>query len=163
MAVEWLLIALTILVILVNIRSFIVLNQFKQQRAQMVEDTEAIHHSMEEFVTNVEKENDELYRELVNYIKMKESKLDERIRILEEERDKPVDSTSIMVQTPGEPEVDEQNQESESTLDDKDNEKISKLYKQGFSPQQIAKVLQKDHGEVELIINMLKKKKSYYK
>lgn len=162
MPVEWLLIALIILVILVNIRSFIVLNQFKQQRAKMVEDTEAINQSMEEFVTRIEKENDELYRELVNYIKMKESKLDERIRILEEERDKQVKSTPVKLQTPV-TQVDEQQIQESSPNDEQDNEKIAKLYKQGFSPKQIAKVLQIEHGEVELIINMFKKKQTYYK
>ena len=69
---EWLLIGLIILVILVNIRSFIVLNQFKQKRTQMLEDTDAIHQSMENFVTNLEKENDELYHKLIDYIKEKE-------------------------------------------------------------------------------------------
>ncbi|UJF27122.1 DUF6115 domain-containing protein [Planococcus sp. 107-1] len=44
-----------------------------------------------------------------------------------------------------------------------DQEKISKLHKQGFAPKQIAKVLKMEHGEVELIVNMLKKKKSYQK
>ncbi|WP_245827655.1 DUF6115 domain-containing protein [Paenisporosarcina indica] len=150
-----------IFAILVNIRSFIVLNQLKQKRAEIIEDTEAINQSIENFVTSIEKENDELYRELVNYIKMKENKLDERIRILEEKQDKPVKSIPISVRKPV-TQDDEQTIQKSSPSDEQDNEKISKLSKQGFSPKQIAKVLQKDHGEVELIINMLKKKKSYH-
>lgn len=159
---EWFLIALTILVILVNIRSFIVLNQVKQQRTQMVDDIESMNQSLEGFVNSIEKENNELYRELVNYIKMKDSKLDERIRILEEKQDKSVKGIPILLKTPVSQEDDQQIQESDPN-DEQDSEKMSKLYKQGFSPKQIAKVLQKDHGEVELIINMLKKKQGYHK
>ena len=81
---DWFLIAMIILVILVNIRSFLVLAELKQKRAQMKEDINAIHGSMEEFVTSVEKENDELYQRFVDHIQMKNSKLDERIRLLEE-------------------------------------------------------------------------------
>ena len=44
-----------------------------------------------------------------------------------------------------------------------ETQKIPTLNKQGFSPKQIAKVLQMDHDEVELIINMLIKKESYHK
>lgn len=159
---EWLLIALTILVILVNLRSFIVLNQVKQQRTQMVDDIESMNQSMEGFVNSIEKENNELYRELVNYIKMKENKLDERIRILEEKQDKSMKSIPILLKTPV-PQDDGQQAQESVPNDEQDSEKISKLYKQGFSSKQIAKVLQKDHGEVELIINMLKKKQGYHK
>lgn len=156
---EWLLIGLIILVILVNIRSFMVLSQFKQQRTQLLEDTEAIHQSMEEFVTNLEKENDELYNKLIDYIKVKESKLDERIRLLEDQLDSGIMSASTSVHT-----IDkQQTNDTNSNVDEFENEKISKLYKQGFSPSQITKVLKMDQGEVELVINMLKKKQSYNK
>ena len=158
---EWLLIGLIILVILVNIRSFIVLNQFKQKRTQMLEDTEAIHQSMAEFVANLEKENDELYDKLVDYIKENESKLDERIRLLEEQLD-----TAVNRRTPG-LEQTSLNQENDIAIgpivNELENDKIPTLYKQGFSAKQIAKVLQIDHGEVELVINMLRKKESYHK
>mgnify|MGYP003498164618 CR=1 FL=1 len=156
---EWLLIGLIILVILVNIRSFMVLSQFKKQRTQLLEDTEAIHQSMEEFVTNLEKENDELYNKLIDYIKVKESKLDERIRRLEDQLDSGIMSASTSVHT-----IDkQQTNDINSNVDEFENEKISKLYKQGFSPSQITKVLKMDQGEVELVINMLKKKQSYNK
>lgn len=155
---EWLLIGLIILMILVNIRSFIVLNQFKQKRAQMLEDTEAIHHSMAEFVTNLENENDELYHKLVEYIKEKESKLDERIRQLEEQLDTEVKRTPNIEHTSDNQDDEKQTIAMSPIVNELENEKISTLYKQGFSPKQIAKVLQIDHGEVELVINMLRKK-----
>ena len=160
---EWLLIGLIILMILVNIRSFIVLNQFKQKRAQMLEDTDAIHQSMAEFVTNLEKENDELYHKLVDYIKEKESKLDERIRLLEEQLDTEVNRTPNMEYTTDNQDDEKQTIAMNSIVNEKENEKIPTLFKQGFSPKQIAKVLQIDHGEVELVVNMLKKKESYHK
>jgi flagellar basal body-associated protein FliL len=161
--VEWLLIGLIILVILVNIRSFMVLSQFKQQRTQLLEDTEAIHQSMEEFVTNLEKENDELYNKLIDYIKVKESKLDERIRRLEDQLDSGIMSASTSVHTIDKQDDEKQTNDINSNVDEFENEKISKLYKQGFSPSQITKVLKMDQGEVELVINMLKKKQSYNK
>ena len=160
---EWLLIGLTILVIVVNIRSFIVLNQFKLQRAQMVKDTESLHQSMGEFVSNIEKENDELYHKLIDYIKEKESKLDVRIRQLEEQKDIELKSPPNM-EDAKENQVEEQQTAATNTLgNEPETQKIPTLYKQGFSPKQIAKVLQMDHGEVELVINMLRKKENYHK
>ena len=44
-----------------------------------------------------------------------------------------------------------------------ETDKLLQLYKQGFSEKQIAKVLQMDLGEVELVLNMFKKKQSYQK
>jgi len=160
---DWLLIGLVILAILVNIKSFIVLSQSKQQRTEMVEDTEDIHQSMGEFVTNLEKENDELYNKLIDFIKVKESNLDKRIRILENKIETNGTNTAIIEDTPIKQEVVKQIHTIRPKFDELENEKISKLYKQGFSPKQIAKVLQMDHGEVELIVNMIRKKQSYQK
>jgi flagellar basal body-associated protein FliL len=165
---EWLLIGSTIvLVILVHIRSFIVLSQFKEKRIQMLEDTEAIHQSMEEFVTNLEKENDELYRELVQYIRTKESKLEDRIRVLEEKLAFETHRAPVVEAAVAKPEEEKQAEVVVPHEDESQNEhghdKISQLYKQGFSAKQISKILQIDHGEVELVINMYKIKQSYHK
>jgi len=160
---EWLLIGLTILVIVVNIRSFIVLNQFKLQRAQMVKDTESLHQSMGEFVSNIEKENDELYHKLIDYIKEKESKLDERIRRVEQQLDTDVKISPNMEHTTDNQAAEQQAIAMNPIGNEPETQKIPTLYKQGFSPKQIAKVLQMDHGEVELVINMLRKKESYHK
>lgn len=160
---EWLLIGLIILAILVNIKSSLVLSQCKQQRTEMIEDTDAIHQSMAEFVSNVEKENDELYYKLVDYIKEKESKFDETFRILEGKSASGVMSTATIEDTLVNEDDEKKASSNNSNGNEQENEKISQLYKQGFAPKQIAKVLQVDHGEVELIINMYKKKKSYHK
>lgn len=160
---DWLLIGLVILAILVNIKSFFVLSQSKQQRTEMVEDTEDIHQSMEEFVTNLEKENDELYNKLIDFIKIKESKLDKRIRILEKILETNDMNNAIIEDTPIKQEDVKRIHAIRPKVNELENEKIPQLYKQGFSPKQIAKVLQMDHGEVELIVSMIRKKQSYQK
>lgn len=169
MAMEWLLILLILLAIAVNIRSFIALNQFQKQRKIMLEDAEAVNASMEEFVANLEQENDELYNRLVEHIAQKESRIEERMRELElkigsgtavhaadQALVAPKTKTVKQKKTakPAEPEIDPELPE---------NEKVEQLHKQGFSPAQIAKVVAAERGEIELIINMYKKKQSYQK
>lgn len=166
---DWLLIGLILLAIAVNIRSIIVLNQFQKQRKAMLEDAEAVHSSMEDFVANLEQENDELYNRLVEHIAQKESRMEERLRELEQRIGNGPAAAAIepmpvapkgkaakqnKVVTPAEPDIDPELQE---------NEKIEQLHKQGFSPAQIAKVVAAERGEIELIINMYKKKQSYQK
>ncbi|MFD1032778.1 DUF6115 domain-containing protein [Metaplanococcus flavidus] len=169
MAMEWLLIGLILLAIAVNIRSFIVLSQFQKQRKVMREDTESVNASMEEFVANLEQENDELYNRLVEHIAQKESRMADRLHELEQKiGGEPAAPAMEPVPTakkikavkqkeavkPAEPAVDPALPE---------NEKIEQLHKQGFSTAQIAKVVSAERGEIELIINMFKKKQSYQK
>ncbi|MGI2328542.1 DUF6115 domain-containing protein [Planococcus sp. YIM B11945] len=159
---EWLLISLfLVLAILVNIRSFIGLSQLKEQREQMIEDKEAIHQSMEEFVANLEKENDELYHKLVNYIKVKESGLEEKIRLLESKLGTESTAVSSVSELVPVKKMVEAPIEIHEISAEQGHEKIAQLHKQGFSPKQIAKVLHMDRGEVELAVNLYEKKKSY--
>ncbi|WP_033543170.1 DUF6115 domain-containing protein [Planococcus sp. CAU13] len=166
---DWLLILLVLLAIAVNIRSFMALNQFQKQRRIMLEDAEAMNASMEEFVENIEKENDELYNRLVEHIAQKESGLEQRLHRLEQrsgsgqagvhaESAPPVkNAKTAKPKTPAKP--------AEPVPDPElpEHEKIEQLHKQGFSPVQIAKVVKAERGEIELIINMFKKKQSYQK
>lgn len=166
---EWLLILLILLAIVVNIRSFMALNQFQKQRKIMLEDAEAVNSSMEQFVANLEQENDELYNRLVEHIAQKENRMEKRMRELElkigngsiAQGAEPAPVTpktkagkQKKAAKPAEPAVDPELPE---------NEKIEQLHKQGFSPEQIAKVVTAERGEIELIINMYKKKQSYQK
>lgn len=149
--------------ILLNIVSIVILFQCKklnnQDETQKEDDAEAIHQSMEAFVTKMERENDALYQKLVTYIKGKENEFNKRVRLLEEKLEGEVTSPSVLESTSNY-QVDVKQSNSHHPSDkDQEQEKISQLYKQGFSPKQIAKVLQMDHGKVELIINMLKKTK----
>lgn len=155
---EWLLIELIVLVLLLNIRAIVVLVQNKRRREELSEDTALIHQGMEEFVEKIEKENEELYQKLADYIKVREDKFEKRIRLLEKQL------AAGKIEAPVQLEMPEQQEESDLFDEvESDQEKISKLHKQGFAPKQIAKVLKMEHGEVELIVNMLKKKKSYQK
>lgn len=166
---DWLLLLLVLLAIAVNIRSFMALNQFQKQRKIMLEDAEALNSSMEEFVENLEKENDALYKRLVEHIAQKESLLEQRLHDLEQRigsganaisaEPVPVKKKSKAAKQkteakPAEPQPDPELPE---------NEKIEQLHKQGFSSAQIAKVVTAERGEIELIINMFKKKQSYQK
>lgn len=110
-------------------------------------DREEILSSLEEFVENIEEKNEELFQNVMEYIKVKESELEQRIASLEE---KPAFAVEEIVV----PEI---------PAPAKSPEGVETLYKQGFSAKQIAKVLKMENGEVELAINMLNKKKSYQK
>lgn len=161
--VDWFLIGMVVLVIFVNIRSFMVLAQFNKQRAQLVEDTNAIHQSMEEFVTTLEQENEELYEKFVAYSKEKESKLEERIRFLENQLSTGVTEKHVVNHNQNQPGEEIEPDIAEVSVQEQTHEKIRTLSKQGFSPNQIAKVLQIDHGEVELVVKMIKNKQGYQK
>lgn len=155
---EWLLIELIVLVLLLNIRAIVVLIQNKQRREELSEDAALIHQGMEEFVEKIEKENEELYQKLADYIKVKEDKFEKRIRLLEKQL------AAGRTDAPEPIEVSEKQETGPLFAGTGSNqEQVSKLHKQGFAPKQIAKVLKMEHGEVELIVNMLKKKKSYQK
>lgn len=155
--VVWLLIALILLTILVNIRSFMVMAHFQKERKQLAEDTAALHQSMEEFVGTIELENDELYSKLADTIKENENRLKDRIRRLEERKESaPASELAVKAETL-EIAATEPEEELQGTA------KIEQLHKQGFSVQQIAKVVEEERGEIELIINMYRKKQSYQK
>lgn len=169
MAMEWLLILLILLAIAVNIRSFIVLNQFQKQRKNMLDDAEAVKANMEDFVANLEEENDALYNRLVEHIAQKESRTEERLRELEQKvAEGPEPSTPEAVTATKMPKTAKQKaapMPPEPAVDPElpENEKIEQLHKQGFSTAQISKVVTAERGEIELIINMFKKKQSYQK
>ncbi len=152
---DWLLIGLSILV---NIVSIVMLLQCKKLNNF---DETFVEQSIEEFVSRIEKENDVLYQKFVDYIKVKECAVEEKLRKLEERLETESTSTSIFEQpSENQNDVNQSNFNEESSAD-QEKEKISQLYKQGFSSKQIAKVLQMDFGKVELIINMFKKRQSF--
>ncbi len=136
---EWLLIAVIILLMLMNIK--LMLSVKKQQIDE--EEPAEIHKSMAEFVAQLEKENDELYDKLIAYIKDSELQLAERVERLEE------NFASDFEEAP--------------QLASIETEKMLQLSRQGFSSKQIAKVLQVDYGEVELVVNMNKKRLGNFK
>lgn len=138
MTMEWLLIAVSIGLLLLNVR---LLLTAKKQR--MDEDPTGVHESMAEFVAQLEKENDELYDKLTSYIKDSESQLAERLERLEK------NLAAESAATPEEFSV--------------ETEKILQLSRQGFSSKQIAKVLQTEYEKVELVVRMRNKRQEDFK
>ncbi|WP_172371493.1 DUF6115 domain-containing protein [Sporosarcina jiandibaonis] len=128
---EWVLFGL-ITVLLTG--SLVILFQIKKIKEHSAEET---YGMMNEFVSKLEIENDELYNKMVAYIKWKETKLEERIQSLEEK-------------------IEPHPKEKKPSNTDHKTE-ITQMHKQGFSPTQISKLLQVELGKVELIINMYKK------
>lgn len=161
----WILIGISIVL---NIVSLVVFMQHKKlYHVDKIDEVQAIQQSMEAFVTKMESENDELYQKLVYYIKAKRNADDERLRALEEkvrsfEEQLEVDGTS---ESMNDAFLDEQETRNLSnpplpSTQNQEEERVLQLFKQGFSPKQIAKVLQIDNGKVELIINMFKKRRN---
>ena len=135
---EWVLYGLITLLLT---GALIILFQIKKIKEQNTEET---YSMMNEFVNRMEKENDELYSKMITYIQSKEIKLNEKIQSLE---------GKINTNEVSRPE------EKEPSNNDHKTE-ITQMYKQGFSTNQIAKLLQVEQGKVELIINMYKKSKA---
>ncbi len=142
--------AALILSVVVNVGAvFVLIKMYKLAAAIPVQNNDEIYKSMEEFIENMEKESDELFQNMTNYIKVKESEFDEKLRLVEEKRAAPAIVQAAPETVPA------------KMPEETGHGKVEKLYKQGFSPAQIAKVLKIELGQVELIINMLKKKQSY--
>lgn len=160
---EWLLIGLLVLVILVNIRSFILLNQLKQQKDRFDQDTADLYRNLEKFTADVEEKNNELYEGFIAHLGMQETNFNEKIRQLEER----VASGSGNV-SPEEPAAEQPLEQLSVDVTDsvaglEENKKVETLFKQGFSAEQIAKVLRMEQGKTQVIVNMLDKKRSYQK
>lgn len=137
---EWLLVAISIVLLLMNI---LLMRTVKKQHTD--EDSARVHESMAEFVAQLEKENDELYDKLIAYIKDSEIHLTERIGGLEQNLAPGFEGA----ETPEKALV--------------ETEKIIQLSRQGFSSKQIAKVLQTDHGKVELVVKLNNKQQVNFK
>lgn len=137
---EWLLIAVIIVLLLMNVLLMLTL-----KKQQLNQEPAGVRESMVDFVSQLENENNELYDKLIGYIKENEKQLAKRIERLEKN-----DS--------GEQRVTEF-----SKVDSVEAERITQLYKQGFSLEQISKVLQTDQEKVVLIIKANPKLQSNFK
>lgn len=158
----WLLAGLIILTLVINIRSISVFSQYQQKKEEMDKNLIALHQVIEDFVKQMEGGNEELYQKLTEYVHDKESRLEERLHLVEVKLEE-----QLRTEIPEAESVDSHQKEKLDLLVRTENlnksEKISKLYLQGFSIKQIAKILKIDTGEVELMINMLNRKKSHQK
>lgn len=159
----WILIALSIFL---NMIALVLILQGKQRKDRdKANEVQAIQQSMERFVANMEKENEELYQQLAEYLKANQQSTDERIQLLEEK----IRSLEEKLEEEAFSETmneafDDQEELNQPNLDlPQDEEKVLQLFKQGFSSNQIAKILQIDNGRIELIINLFKKRQSHSK
>lgn len=146
MDVNGLLIALLVVSALLNAGAVVFFIKWNKERVSNA-NSEELLISIEEFVNNIEEKNEELFQNLTDYIKVKESDFEQRIALLEEKQNFQIEEIVL----------------PQATDPAKSPERVETLYKQGFSAKQIAKVLGMENGEVELAINMLNKKKSYQK
>jgi wyosine [tRNA(Phe)-imidazoG37] synthetase (radical SAM superfamily) len=144
------------------------------------DDVETIHESIESFVDELEKENEALYEKLLQHIRKKESEWDGRLQLIEErlialeipaevEREsmeeeqisKEVKQKSKAVEQESEQESREEEKKQTDSLQNENKDpkfqQALELFNQGFSADQIAKVLQIGKGEAGLIVNMIKK------
>ena len=140
MGMEWVLIAVIIVLLLMNVLLLLTL-----KKQQLNQEPAGVRESMTEFVAQLEKENDELYDKLIAYIKENEMQLEKRIEHLEkndsgEKRETEFPETGSV-----------------------EAEKVAQLYKQGFSLEQISKVLQADPGKIAYMIKSNPKLQSNFK
>lgn len=146
MDVNGLLIALLVVSALLNAGAVVFFIKWNKERVSNA-NSEELLISIEEFVNNIEEKNEELFQNITDYIKVKESDFEQRLALLEEKQNFQIEE--IVLPQAADPA--------------KSPESVETLYKQGFSAKQIAKVLGMENGEVELAINMLNKKKRYQK
>lgn len=130
---EWLVLTISIVLLGSNL---LYLLKIKRQPTDHASE---VYENMAHFVTQLEKENDELYHKLITYIKGREAQLLHRIEILERHNKSEAPETKSA-----------------------ETEKILQLSRQGFSSKQIAKVLELDFGKVELVLTIHTNQQNHY-
>jgi transcriptional regulator of aromatic amino acid metabolism len=172
------LIVVSFLLHLISIFAIVVLFQRRSLERvslpSLQEDVETIHQSIESFVDELEKENEALYDKLLQHIKKKENEWDGRLKLLEEKYHalelptvsvEPIHSTKIeqesIRETGAAGSKEEENKQQPEALEHENKDpkfqQALDLFNQGFSPDQIAKVLHIGKGEANLIVNMINK------
>lgn len=141
----------------------------------MQDDVETIHQSIESFVDELEKENEVLYEKLLQYVKKNEKEWEERLYRIELRHNAHENSTEPK-QTTTQDSSGEENEQARETKPIKPTKQADifqnqnkdpkfqqalELYNQGFSADQITKVLNIGKGEANLIINMIDKSRQY--
>ncbi|WP_394175187.1 DUF6115 domain-containing protein [Guptibacillus hwajinpoensis] len=144
----------------------IVLLYLKQSKSSEVR--EEVASSMEEYIEQLEQENDRLMTKVKTFVEKRDNQLDIRLRVLEQngnsvkpqpepqnselpKQEKPVHYRQQPIQPP----------ESKNPIviqhpssKNERNQKAIQLYQQGFAANDIARLLNCGTGEVELIVNM---------
>ncbi|WP_377887359.1 helix-turn-helix domain-containing protein [Alkalihalobacillus sp. R86527] len=134
----------------------IVLLFLKQSKGSNLK--EEVRESMQSYIEQLEHENDQLIDRVKTLVEKRESKIDLRLRILEQSRDKVVPEEDV---PPREPPKEVQQYpkpgsvvlQHPSVRNDRKQQAL-KLYKEGFTINEIAKFLNCGVGEVELIVTI---------
>lgn len=162
-------IVVSFLLHLISIFAIVVLYQRRSLERvnlpSMQDDVETIHQSIESFVDELEKENEVLYEKLLQYFKKKENEWEDRLQEIEVKYNALEDSTGQEQMTTQDSSVEksEQTELFQNKNKDPKFQQALELYNQGFSADQVAKVLQIGKGEANLIINMIDKYRQYQK
>lgn len=162
-------IVVSFLLHLISIFAIVVLYQRRSLERvnlpSMQDDVETIHQSIESFVDELEKENEVLYEKLLQYFKKKENEWEDRLQEIEVKYNALKDSTGQEQMTTQDSSVEksEQTELFQNKNKDPKFQQALELYNQGFSADQVAKVLQIGKGEANLIINMIDKYRQYQK
>ncbi|MCA0988928.1 DUF6115 domain-containing protein [Guptibacillus algicola] len=133
----------------------IVLLFLKQSKGSNLK--EEVRESMQSYIEQLEHENDQLIDRVKTLVEKRESQIDLRLRVLEQSRDKAPQESVRPSQPPKEV---QQHQKPGSVVlqhpsvrNDRKQQAL-RLYKEGFTMNEIAKFLNCGVGEVELIVNI---------
>jgi len=149
---------ISIIILLIALNIFVIYFFVRFIRKQRITEHEAFIQSINEYVNQVEENNDKLLENILEHFQEKEILLNDRIHLLEEkleQKEKAIlktENVDMKIEEESSPNI--TNHEF-STQEEKYTH-ILTLFKQGFTPNQIAKVLHIQQGEVELVLNMNK-------
>ncbi|MBN8208685.1 hypothetical protein JI666_08000 [Bacillus sp. NTK071] len=146
----------------------IVLLYLKQSKSSEVR--EEVASSMEEYIEQLELENDRLMTQVKTFVEKRENQLDIRLRVLEQTgkpvqqpRQEPEYTQPTQQESFHYPQQPVQSQQPEPrspmiiqhpSAKNERNQKAIQLYQQGFAANDIARLLNCGTGEIELIVNM---------
>jgi GTPase involved in cell partitioning and DNA repair len=164
-ALLWLLLGISFFLHIITIFAIIILYQKKSvdrlDSSSTSEEIENLEGTMALFMEELEKGNEQFYQNIIDYVKEKETQTEVRLRLLEAKLQEspsvkvsqsnvsPVKKESSPIKEI--PQYDAENMSREEKI-----ERTKQLFQQGFSIEQIEKVLHYRKGEIEFIVNLLK-------
>lgn len=137
----WMMISL--LLHLITILALIVLYQrYTLLKTEIGPFGDELQRSLEKFVKEIEEENEAFYQLLVEHLK-------ERKEQGKGEEKGEADQPALETEEPPSPSVDSGEKGSDPLF-----EQVVQLYQEGYSPQEIGRLLNKGVGEIQLLLNL---------
>lgn len=112
-----------------------------------------VTESMQSYIEQLEQENDQLIDRVKTLVEKRESQIDLRLRVLEQSRDKPPQAQPPKEVQQHQPKPGSVVLQHPSVRNDRKQQAL-RLYKEGFTMNEIAKFMNCGIGEVELIVNI---------